>query len=112
MNASYPWDDELKGWSQCLRRDPILDGNSQGHDNWPVQTPIGSRELADTEGIKPCEEYVYDRRKYKSTTTSEVCLLSIKRKARLTCLISFSSESVNANRFSFFSGTWSAIERG
>ncbi|KAL2741352.1 organic cation transporter protein-like isoform X1 [Vespula maculifrons] len=71
MNASYPWDDELKGWSQCLRRDPILDGNSQGHDNWPVQTPIGSRELADTEGIKPCEEYVYDRRKYKSTTTSE-----------------------------------------
>ncbi|KAL2740338.1 organic cation transporter protein [Vespula squamosa] len=71
MNASYPWDYELKGWSQCLRRDPILDGNSQGHDNWPVQTPIGSRELANTEGIKPCEEYVYDRRKYKSTTTSE-----------------------------------------
>ncbi|XP_047346663.1 organic cation transporter protein [Vespa velutina] len=71
MNASYPWDNELKGWSQCLRRDPILDGNSQGHDNSPVQTPIGSLKLANTEGIKPCEEYVYDRRKYKSTTTSE-----------------------------------------
>ncbi|XP_035731307.1 organic cation transporter protein-like [Vespa mandarinia] len=71
MNASYPWDNELKGWSQCLRRDPILDGNSQGHDNSPVQTPIGSLKLANTEGNKPCEEYVYDRRKYKSTTTSE-----------------------------------------
>lgn len=103
MNASYPWDSELKGWSQCLRRDPpILDGNSQGRDNWPVQTPIGSRELANTEGLKPCEEYVYDRRKYKSTTTSEVWLLSMKRKARLTCLISFSSESVNPNRIFLF----------
>lgn len=72
MNASFPWDYELKGWSQCLRRDPILDANSQGQDNsWPVQTPIGSHELAKTEGVKPCEGYVYDRSKYKSSTTSE-----------------------------------------
>ncbi|KAK2582095.1 hypothetical protein KPH14_002797 [Odynerus spinipes] len=69
MNASYPWDYELKGWSQCLRRDPILDANSR--ENWPVQTPIGSHELAKTEGVKPCEAYVYDRFIYKSTTTSE-----------------------------------------
>ncbi|XP_015189080.1 PREDICTED: organic cation transporter protein [Polistes dominula] len=71
MNFSYPWDFEAKNWSQCLRRDPILDGNFQAQDNWPVQTPIGSHDLAKAEGVKPCEGYVYDRTKYKSTTTSE-----------------------------------------
>ncbi|XP_015589763.1 organic cation transporter protein isoform X2 [Cephus cinctus] len=54
INISYPWDEKMNGWSQCERwKDANLTDMIVGRE--PVQ----------------CETYVYDRRSYKSTTTSE-----------------------------------------
>ncbi|XP_053970252.1 organic cation transporter protein [Hylaeus volcanicus] len=78
MNASYPWDYELKGSSQCYRRD-VPDVVNQttidryvdtSTDDSPIQKPF-SPNCLNTQGVIPCDEYVYDRSKYKSTTTSE-----------------------------------------
>lgn len=65
LNASYPWDYELRGWSQCMSRDII--GLANGTI---IEKAIGNG----TEGgaISACKQYVYDRSVYKSTTTSEV----------------------------------------
>lgn len=66
-NASYPWDYEVKGWSQCLSRD--VSGVPWSNDTI-VDEAIGDGAVAD--GISRCRQYVYDRSIYKSTTTSEV----------------------------------------
>ncbi|KAG7207391.1 hypothetical protein KM043_009046 [Ampulex compressa] len=76
MNASYPWDYEIKGWSQCERRDVVgainetmeryfdsLRDRDGSHSQKSLLPPNGGRSR--------CEEFVYDRSKYKSTTTSE-----------------------------------------
>lgn len=62
LNASYPWDDELGGWSQCLSRDVI--GATNG--------TIVEKAIGEGGGISRCKQYVYDRSVYKSTTTSDV----------------------------------------
>ncbi|XP_014470519.1 PREDICTED: organic cation transporter protein isoform X2 [Dinoponera quadriceps] len=69
LNASYPWDYELKGWSQCLSRD--LD----------LPRPNNTIEWG---GISRCKQYVYDRSIYKSTTTSEWDLVCDKAWLRAT----------------------------
>ncbi|XP_014203882.1 organic cation transporter protein isoform X2 [Copidosoma floridanum] len=46
MNATYPWDEKSKSWSQCTRY-------------------AGDGSLAS------CDDYVYDTSMYRSTTTSE-----------------------------------------
>ncbi|GAB1868195.1 Organic cation transporter protein [Camponotus japonicus] len=61
LNASYPWDDELKGWSQCLSYDVI--GATNG--------TIVEEAIGEGGGISRCKQYVYDRSVYKSTTTSD-----------------------------------------
>lgn len=61
-NASYPWDNELKGWSQCLSYDVI--GATNG--------TIVEKAIGGGGGISRCKQYVYDRSVYKSTTTSDV----------------------------------------
>jgi len=65
LNASYPWDYELRGWSQCMSRDII---------NFANGTIIGKAidNVTKEESISNCKQYVYDRSVYKSTTTSEV----------------------------------------
>lgn len=65
LNMSYPWDNELGGWSQCLRRDVIGAANGT-----IVEKAIG--DDAGGGGLSHCKQYVYDRSVYKSTTTSEV----------------------------------------
>lgn len=77
LNASYPWDNELRGWSQCLRRDVI--GATNGTI---VEKAIGN----DTGGggFSHCKQYVYDRSVYKSTTTSEWDLVCDKAWLRAT----------------------------
>lgn len=76
INASYPWDYELKGWSQCFRREVPLNLTTidkyvdVSADDAPIQKPVSPNGF-NTPGLKPCERYVYDRSKYKSTTTSE-----------------------------------------
>ncbi|CAL1675506.1 unnamed protein product [Lasius platythorax] len=77
LNASYPWDYELKGWSQCLSRNVIGAGNDT----------IVEKETGDDVGggrISRCKQYVYDRRVYKSTTTSEWDLVCDKAWLRAT----------------------------
>ncbi|KAG5322016.1 ORCT protein, partial [Acromyrmex heyeri] len=77
LNASYPWDYELRGWSQCMRRDII--GLANG-------TIIGTAIGNGTEegGISSCKEYVYDRSVYNGTTTSEWDLVCDKAWLRAT----------------------------
>lgn len=77
MNASYPWDYEIEGWSQCLRRDILAGANETyeryldtGHEDGPIQKPYSPGGLI-AKGLRPCDKYVYDRSKYRSTTTSE-----------------------------------------
>ncbi|XP_026830910.1 organic cation transporter protein isoform X2 [Ooceraea biroi] len=74
LNASYPWDAELDGWSQCLRRDVIIGGVND--------TIVGDGTGGG--GINRCEQYVYDRSVYKSTTTSEWDLVCDKAWLRAT----------------------------
>jgi len=64
LNASYPWDPELKGWSQCLSLDLLGAANGT----------VTERSIGGSAARKwiNCKEYVYDRSVYKSTTTSEV----------------------------------------
>lgn len=66
MNASYPWDYELEGWSQCLSLNNVIGATN----NTNVEEAIVDR--VEDEGISRCKQYVYDRSVYKSTTTSEV----------------------------------------
>ncbi|KOC60839.1 Organic cation transporter protein [Habropoda laboriosa] len=61
MNASYPWDPEHEEWLQCYRRDI---------PNIVNETTIN--------------RYVYDRSKYKSTTSSEWNLVCDKAWLRAT----------------------------
>ncbi|XP_020278387.1 organic cation transporter protein isoform X2 [Pseudomyrmex gracilis] len=68
INVSYPWDPELKNWSQCMKRD--LPDSVNG-------TIVGG-------GISRCQQYVYDRSVYKSTTTSEWDLVCDKAWLRAT----------------------------
>ncbi|XP_012216621.1 organic cation transporter protein [Linepithema humile] len=77
LNASYPWDPELQGWSQCLSLD--LTGAANGTI---VERSIGGDGAAG-KGIS-CKEYVYDRSVYKSTTTSEWDLVCDKAWLRAT----------------------------
>ncbi|XP_076242399.1 organic cation transporter isoform X1 [Calliopsis andreniformis] len=89
INASYPWDYELKGWSQCYIREVPL--NQTTIDRYvdtsagdaPIQKPVSPNGF-NTPGLKPCEGYVYDRSKYKSTTTSEWNLVCDKAWLRAT----------------------------
>ncbi|CAL7952036.1 unnamed protein product [Xylocopa violacea] len=69
MNASYPWDPKQQEWLQCYRRD-IPNVN---------ETAINSAQE-----YRPCEAYVYDRSKYKSTTSSEWNLVCDKAWLRAT----------------------------
>ncbi|KAJ8682745.1 hypothetical protein QAD02_018537 [Eretmocerus hayati] len=55
MNVAYPWDDKGKSWSQCER----YTGNSS------------SEILNPSRATTKCDHFVYDRSKYKSSTTSE-----------------------------------------
>lgn len=64
LNASYPWDYEVKGWSQCLSRDVIGALRPNGS--------IVDEAIGEGGGSSRCKQYVYDRSVYKSTTTSEV----------------------------------------
>ncbi|XP_078050934.1 organic cation transporter [Augochlora pura] len=78
INASYPWDYDLEEWSQCYRRDVPSFFNETTIDRYvdtstndaPIQKPFSPNGL-NTQGLKKCEGFVYDRSKYKSTTTSE-----------------------------------------
>lgn len=80
MNASYPWDNDHEEWLQCFRFD-VLNVSNESKINRYVDTSTGDtlgQELVtpntlNRQGLmKPCEKYVYDRSKYKSTTISEV----------------------------------------
>ncbi|KAH0947083.1 hypothetical protein HN011_010246 [Eciton burchellii] len=73
LNASYPWDFELQGWSQCLHRDVI------GAINNTIV-----RDGTDGSVINRCEQYIYDTSVYKSTTTSEWNLVCDKAWLRAT----------------------------
>lgn len=81
MNASYPWDYEQKGWSQCSRHVVPDAFNQTTMDRYvnastgdaPIQKLVSPNGF-DSPGLLPCEGYVYDRSRYKSTTTSEVHL--------------------------------------
>lgn len=65
MNASFPWDYDQKKLLHCYRRDvPINDSMNRYVDTSQPFT-------VDAQELKPCEAYVYDRSKYKSTTISE-----------------------------------------
>ncbi|XP_039303860.1 organic cation transporter protein isoform X2 [Solenopsis invicta] len=77
LNASYPWDNELQGWSQCMSRDII--GFANG-------TIIGKAIGNETKGggFSACKQYVYNRSVYKSTTTSEWDLVCDKAWLRAT----------------------------
>ncbi|KAM0730118.1 Organic cation transporter protein [Formica fusca] len=78
LNASYPWDDELGKWSQCLSHNVIGAANGTF-----VEKAIGDN--AGGEGISSrCKQYVYDRSVYKSTTTSEWDLVCDKAWLRAT----------------------------
>lgn len=77
LNMSYPWDNELGGWSQCLRRDVIGAANGT-----IVEKAIG--DDAGGGGLSHCKQYVYDRSVYKSTTTSEWDLVCDKAWLRAT----------------------------
>ncbi|XP_070166653.1 organic cation transporter protein isoform X1 [Polyergus mexicanus] len=78
LNASYPWDDELGKWSQCLSRNVIDAANGTF-----VEKAIGDN--AEGGGISSrCKQYVYDRSVYKSTTTSEWDLVCDKAWLRAT----------------------------
>ncbi|EFN75432.1 organic cation transporter protein [Harpegnathos saltator] len=79
LNASYPWDSELKGWSQCLRYDVI--GALRPNDT-TVDEAIGDH--VERGGSSHCKQYVYDRSIYKSTTTSEWDLVCDKAWLRAT----------------------------
>lgn len=77
LNASYPWDDELKGWSQCKSRDIL--GLTNGTI---IEKAIGNG--TEGGGVSNCKQYVYDRSVYKSTTTSEWDLVCDKAWLRAT----------------------------
>lgn len=77
LNASYPWDDELRGWSQCMSRDII--GLANGTI---IEKAIGNG--TEGGGVSNCKQYVYDRSVYKSTTTSEWDLVCDKAWLRAT----------------------------
>lgn len=70
LNASYPWDNELQGWSQCLIRDVIGTINNTIIEK-EINTIIDGNGT-EVNGTSHCKQFVYDRSKYKSTTTSEV----------------------------------------
>ncbi|XP_034186659.1 organic cation transporter [Osmia lignaria lignaria] len=82
MNSSYPWDNKINGWSQCYRYEvPGIVNDTMFNrylDNILVQDDLNPQR------IMPCEGYVYDRRKYKSTTTSEWNLICDKAWMRAT----------------------------
>ncbi|OAD53882.1 Organic cation transporter protein [Eufriesea mexicana] len=78
MNASYPWDYDHEEWLQCFRLD-VPSVINKTRINRYVDTSTGDTLGQDlvtpnslnNQGLKPCETYVYDRSKYKSTTISE-----------------------------------------
>lgn len=91
MNASYPWDDELRAPSQCFRYDVpsivndttmnrYIDASTNGTFVQKSLSPDGPN----AQRVKPCEGYVYDRSKYQSTTTSEWNLICDKAWLRAT----------------------------
>ncbi|XP_066583217.1 organic cation transporter protein isoform X2 [Prorops nasuta] len=90
MNASYPWDTEIKNLSQCARYETLYSGNFSSMGRLINLATTISTDGEDTNGRRegkesigeagtyqrnnrtiPCTGYVYDRSKYKSTTTSE-----------------------------------------
>ncbi|XP_026672740.1 organic cation transporter protein-like [Ceratina calcarata] len=65
MNASFPWDHGQEKLSLCHRWNvPINDTMNRHVDTSQAFT-------VDAQRLVPCETYVYDRSKYKSTTISE-----------------------------------------
>ncbi|XP_017794869.1 PREDICTED: organic cation transporter protein-like isoform X1 [Habropoda laboriosa] len=91
MNASYPWDPEHEEWLQCYRRDIPNIVNETTINRYVdtstgdtlVQKPFTPNGL-NTNEFKPCDRYVYDRSKYKSTTSSEWNLVCDKAWLRAT----------------------------
>ena len=81
LNASYLGDSKHQELLQCYQLDlPNVVNETIGRH---VDTSTGDTHSQksfipnsfNTQGYKPCETFVYDRSKYKSTTTSEVLLL-------------------------------------
>lgn len=77
MNASYPLDYDQQELLQCYRLD-IFNIFNETMINRHVNTDNSFNQKSfisntvNIQELKPCEVYVYDRSKYKSTTTSEV----------------------------------------
>lgn len=75
MNTSYPLDYNQQELLQCYRLDifnifneTMINRHINTDDSFN-QKPFISNNI---QALQPCEAYVYDRSKYKSTTTSEV----------------------------------------
>lgn len=77
MNTSYPLDYNQQELLQCYRLDifnifneTMINRHINTDDSFN-QKPFISNTI-NIQALQPCEAYVYDRSKYKSTTTSEV----------------------------------------
>ncbi|XP_043286002.1 organic cation transporter protein [Venturia canescens] len=78
MNASYPWDEETNGWSQCATKTALdialnltrLNVSGIEDDNGNEFTSEIAKKPLHQETV-PCKSYVFDTSVYHSTTTSE-----------------------------------------
>ncbi|XP_011498037.1 PREDICTED: organic cation transporter protein [Ceratosolen solmsi marchali] len=65
MNSSYPWDYKSKSWSHCERYSDL-----SVVDSMKIDYSLNQQHYS-TRNITKCDLFVYDRSKYKSSTTSE-----------------------------------------